>query len=115
MFKITQGADGPTIKLTRGDYCSFSIGMADATGNPYTLQDGDTLYFTIKKNTKTEEIVFQQSFSYGDTTTVEIENADTAEERYGTYKYDCCLVKTGERPDTFIGPADFILTEEVTF
>lgn len=115
MFRIIEGGEYPIIKLTRGDYASFSIGMTDATGEPYELQDGDVLYFTVKKNTKTEEIVFQKVFEYGDTLQVEIEHDDTASEKYGTYYYDCCLVKPGERPDTFIEPSEFIITAEVTF
>lgn len=120
IFSITKirdkyGRDGFNLKLTRGDYASFSIAMNDGAGNPYTLQDGDALYFTVKKNTKTEDVVFQKVFEYGDIPTVEIEHDDTEGEKYGTYQYDVCLVKPGERPDTFIGPCDFIITEEVTF
>lgn len=117
MFRITDldNVKGPTINLTRGDYAAFSIGMQDATGEPYTLQEGDVLYFTVKKNTKTEEIIFQKVFEYGDEPIVEIENQDTQNERYATYVYDCSLVKPGTRPDTFIGPANFVLTPEVTF
>ena len=117
MFKITDldNLTGPTIHLTRGDYAAFLIRIQDALGEPYTLQEGDILYFTVKKNTRTKEIIFQKTFSPGDELLVEIENEDTQNEPYATYVYDCSLVREGTRPDTFIGPANFVITPEVTF
>jgi hypothetical protein len=118
MFEIKNNAKnkrGPTITLTRGDYACFTILMHRKNGDLYELQEGDILYFTVKKNTKTKQIIFQKVFQYGDEPAVEIENEDTKDEPYGTYSYDCSLVRPGTRPDTFIGPADFVIAPEVTF
>ena len=46
---------------------------------------------------------------------VEIVPQDTCEIRYGAYKYDVQLTFADGRVDTFIGPCDFVITEEVTF
>jgi len=115
VFSITEvrdknGRKGYTLKLTRGDYASFSIGVTDASGEPYELQDGDTVTFTVKKTTKTTDVVLQKTG-----TAVEILPEDTAEQKYGNYVYDCQLTYDGGRVDTFIGPCDFVITEEVTF
>lgn len=109
-FNIKTGAKGPTITLTRGDYASFHIDIEDATGGEYTPQTGDVVTFTVKKNTKTEEVLIQKTGQ-----DIEIEHEDTAELRYGTYAYDVQLTYANGHIDTFIGPADFVLTEEVTF
>lgn len=114
-FDIKQGAKGPTITLTRGDSCSFSVEISDAQGEPYELRDGDTVTFTVKKNTKTDETLIQKTFGYGDALTVAIGASETEQLKYGTYAYDLQLTYAGGGVDTFIGPADFILTEEVTF
>lgn len=110
MFKIKSGKDGPVISLTRGDYASFTIEMKDASGEPYVLQEGDEVYFTVKRSTKDEEYLIQKTG-----TEIEILPADTEEFAYGTYKYDVQLSPADGKIDTFIGPSDFIITEEVTW
>ncbi len=109
-FSIKTGEKGPIIKLTRGDYASFHINIKDASGAEYVLQDGDVVTFTVKKNTKTEDVLIQKTGQ-----DVEIEHEDTAEMKYGTYVYDVQLTHANGRPDTFIGPSTFEITEEVTF
>lgn len=110
MFKIKSGKDGPTITLTRGDYASFTIEMKDASGETYELQEGDVVYFTVKKSTKDETILIQKTG-----TEIEILPADTEELSYGTYRYDCQLSPADGKVDTFIGPAEFVITDEVTW
>lgn len=109
-FNIKQGAKGPTITLTRGDSASFHIDIVDSTGDAYELQDGDVVYFTVKKSTKTTDIVMQKTGQ-----DIVIDPSDTADLKYGTYAYDVQLSYAGGGVDTFIGPADFVVTEEVTF
>lgn len=109
-FKIKQGAKGPTITITRGDTASFSISITDASGAAYEPQEGDTVTFTVKKSTKTDDILIQKTG-----TAVQLEHEDTADLKYGTYVYDVQLTYASGAIDTFIGPADFVVTEEVTF
>lgn len=110
MFKITEGVKGPTISLTRGDYASFHIDAYDQNHNIYELQEGDVVTFTIKRNTKQKEALVQK---HG--LDIEIFPEDTENLQYGTYSYDVELAPASGHIDTFIGPADFVLTEEVTF
>lgn len=76
----------------------------------YELQEGDTLLFTLKKNTKTDEIIFQKSGKH-----VEIEPYDTEDLKYGKYVYDVELTYASGFRDTVILPTEFKITEEVTF
>lgn len=39
------------ISLTRGDTLHLQITLTDQEGEVYTLQDGDAIVFTVKKNT----------------------------------------------------------------
>lgn len=109
-FSIKQGARGPTITITRGDTASFEITITDASGDEYTPVAGDVVTFTVKKSTKTEEALIQKTG-----TSIALEHDDTAELKYGTYVYDVQLEYASGDIDTFIGPADFVVTEEVTF
>lgn len=77
----------------------------------YTLQEGDTLTFTVKKNTKTSDIIFQK---HGPT--VKIEAEDTEGVSYGKYLYDVEFANSDRsKVDTIIEPTEFKVLEEVTF
>lgn len=110
MFKITSGAKGPTITLTRGDYASFHIDIYDQNREIYELQEDDIVVFTVKRNTRTKDAIIRK-----DGIDIEIFPSDTSDVSYGTYSYDVQLTSADGHVDTFIGPADFIIAEEVTF
>lgn len=97
------------IKLTRGDTAYFVI-VPYADGEVYTLKEGDVVTFTVKKNTGSENYVIQKTGLE-----IEIKPEETSNLTYGTYKYDVQMTFSDGRVDTFIGPSDFVLTEEVTF
>lgn len=108
MFSINENTN--VIRLTRGDYAMFSISILDADGEPYEMQEGDVVRFTVKKNTKSSDPLIQKTG-----TVIEILHDDTKNLKYGTYKYDCELTHANGQPDTFIEPTDFELTPEVTW
>lgn len=110
MFRITEGIRGPTITLTRGDYASFHIDIFDEAGFPYELQEGDKVIFTVKRNTRTREIFIQK-----EGIDIEILPSDTENANYGTYVYDVELTYSNGHVDTFVGPANFVISEEVTW
>jgi len=115
MFEIRDsndpGARGPTIEITRGDSASFSIELTDFFDEPYELQEGDVVTFTVKKNTKTTEKVFQKTGL-----NINILPTDTEKQKYGTYRYDVQFSnESSDTVDTVLGPAEFIISEEVTF
>mgnify|MGYP004640538077 CR=1 FL=1 len=106
-FKIDQNTK--TMYLTRGDTAQFTI-TPYRNKNKYELQEGDRVDFTIKKSTKDSVAVISKTG-----TEIEILPQDTGNLMYGTYKYDCQITFADGRVDTFIGPYDFVITEEVTF
>ena len=96
------------------------VRSSDTTVNPnktyyilegeYTLEEGDVLLFTVKKNTKTDEVIFQKSGQH-----IEILPADTEALPYGKYVYDVELTYASGFRDTVIRPKELKLTDEVTF
>lgn len=107
-FKIDQATGA--MHLTRGDTAQFTITPMNSDGTVYELQEGDVIAFSVKK--KTSDSVATISKTGAD---VEITPEDTGSLTYGTYKYDVQMTFADGRVDTFIGPHDFVITEEVTF
>lgn len=107
-FRIDQTTG--TMYLTRGDTAQFTITPKRSDGTVYELQEGDVVEFTVKKKTSDSAAVISKVGL-----DVEIAPQDTCELRYGVYKYDVQLTFADGRVDTFIGPCDFAITEEVTF
>lgn len=110
MFKITPGVKGPTITLTRGDYASFHIDIFDQAQEKYEPLEDDLISFTVKRNTRTKEAIIRK-----EGVDIEIFPFETKDVNYGTYSYDVQLTSAEGHVDTFIGPADFVISEEVTF
>lgn len=112
MYKID---DDGTFEIIRGDSAEFDIYLPilDEEGqiiDEYTLQEGDVLLFTVKKNTKTKDIIMQKSGQH-----IEIVPSDTHNLSYGNYAYDVQLTYNNGFVDTVIPPTKFIVCEEVTF
>ena len=76
----------------------------------YELQDGDTLLFTVKRNAKRPEVIFQKTGPM-----IHIESEDTEGLKYRTYKYDVQYSNSNGDVDTIIRPTDFKVSEEVTW
>ena len=106
MFKIT----GNSIQITRGDTGIFTLALTSA-GQPYDYSNDEVL-FTVKRNTRTTEIIFQKVIEYGENVTIEPQ--DTASLSYGNYVYDI-QVTSGAVVDTVITPSVFAVLPEVTF
>ena len=107
--------DDNSIEMVRGDSADFDIYLpikneqGEIIGE-YTLQEGDVLLFTVKKNTKTDEVIFQKSGQH-----VEILPEDTELLPYGKYVYDVELTYASGFRDTVIRPTEFKITQEATF
>ncbi|MBO7734447.1 MAG: hypothetical protein J6S67_17915 [Methanobrevibacter sp.] len=101
------------ITLTRGDSASISVGLKNPDGSAYTLQTGDVLFFTVKYNCITEDIIIQKDISTD--AIINIIPSDTAALLYGEYFYDVQLTKANGEVNTVIPPRDFIVAKEVTF
>lgn len=102
------------ITMIRGDTVEFDIVVQqlDAQGNitEYTLEEGDVLTFTVKKNTKTKESLIQKQGVH-----ITILPEDTQDLDYKTYKYDVQLTMADGKVDTIIPPSNFVIKDEVTW
>lgn len=108
MYKVIDN----TIYITRGDSAVLSCDITKKDGSKYTLQEGDVLEFTIKRNASTKEVVIHKVIEDG---VFKLEPSETEGLAYGTYKYDVQLTFADGSVDTIITPSDFVVLEEVTF
>lgn len=103
-----------SITLTRGDTFKAQISITDKDGNPYELQEGDTVRFAMKKsyNDADEDVLIVKNIPT-DTLILTLNPEDTKELPFGSYVYDIQLTSAVGEVDTFITKASLTLTEEV--
>ena len=98
------------ITLTRGDTATLTL-TVKRNGEDYDYSE-DITQFTVKRNTVTEDIVFQKTFTGS---SIVIEPNDTKDLFYTDLKYDVQLITPENEVYTVITPADFIIAQEVNF
>ena len=101
------------VRLTRGDNADIIVQIKDLNGDAYTLQEGDKLLFTMKRNCKTDVIVMQKDITSDQI--ISIEHNDTKDLDYGTYYFDVQCTLADGNVYTVIEPHSFIIEKEVTF
>lgn len=102
------------ISITRGDTPSFTVSVTDAAGEPYELQVGDRLTFTVKRSTKPQDQVIIQRVMDAETgPSFQLTSEETSLD-YGTYRYDVELQTAGGGTYTVVKPDKLTITEEVT-
>lgn len=107
------------IEFPRGDTCPLKFNLLDSNKNLLELTPTDELYFTVKKNFNTSEVLFQKKFSSGDIQRdndgykLILTSNDTAGLKYGSYVFDICIKSTDFVQTLVIG--QLTLTNEVTF
>lgn len=109
---------GNTIYLTRGDSAAITIICFDQDDEIRPFENGDTVYFTVKKSTRTTEKVFQKvitNFNTEGEAIADILPSDTSNIHYGTYFYDIQLTTAGGNKITIIPVSEFVVQEEVTY
>jgi len=109
---------GNTIYLVRGDTASITVSAADQYDASRPFVAGDTVYFTVKKSTRTEIKEVQKIitvFNMNGQAVFDIEHEDTKNMSFGTYYYDIQLTSAEGRVITIIPASNFILEEEVTY
>lgn len=102
-----------SLSVTRGDTLPIVINITN-NYEPYELEEGDILTFTVKETTNLNDAVLIQKTM--DATTgpyCELTPQDT-NIPYGKYKYDVELAQANGRVFTIIKPSQFTVTEEVT-
>lgn len=104
--------EGSTIKLTCGDSASFDVKIYNSvSGTEYQLQNGDAIYFSIKKNVNdSPELLKKQAVN----NRITLEPSDTHDLASGVYKYDVQLNKASGEVYTVIGTSNFELMPGVT-
>ena len=98
------------ISMHRGDDAEFDIIVTDNTGcGEYTLQDGDSLKFSMKKSIDDSELVLTKNLNKSK---LIIAHSDTANLDFGTYDYDIKLTFANGKVQTII-VGKFELEKEV--
>lgn len=102
------------IAIVRGDTADIEITVSEIDEHgerrEHALVEGDVLTFTVKKNTRTSDVLIQKTGS-----SIKILPEDTEDLAYGTYKYDVEFTDAVGTVDTIIPPRDFEILEEVTW
>ena len=107
------------LEFPRGDTCPLTLTLKDAEGNVLIPTVGDEIYFTVKKNYNSRDVVFQKKYTTGD---LEVEDGlvkfvlkhnDTASLNYGTYVFDIQF-KSGDFVKTLV-LGTITLTNEATW
>ena len=109
---MSASINGTTISLTRGDTLKLNI-ILERGDETYVPDPEDTIRFALKKRIGDNEPLLILKGVPIDTLILKLDPEDTKELDYGTYKYDLELTTADGEVVTFIGPADFIITEEV--
>lgn len=103
-----------TIRLTRGDTARLSVGINnDMDETEYTLDENDTLTFTVRKKTTDVYICLQKTIT--GSSTFHIEPKDTRKMSFGSYTYDVQLTTATGDVYTIIEPSVLELMPEVTY
>ena len=102
--------DEQNITHMRGDTLFLKLDVLN-NGEPYILDQKDTLTFTVKRNIHDEKPVLQKRFS--GVQNILLNSADTADMEPGRYIYDV-EVYTASGVVQTIGPGKFILKPDVT-
>ena len=107
---------GTNISMIRGDTEGILFYVQNKEGNPTPLEVGDTVYFTVKKNTRTSDKLLQKvitEFTDGKAL-ISIDPEDTKDFKYGDYVYDIQLTRASGSVKTVVKPSTFTILGEVT-
>lgn len=108
---MSASISGTNISLTRGDTLRVTVNIEQG-GVPYVPNPGDRIRFAMKRRIDDEEPIILKDIPT-DTLLLRLESEDTKNLPFGTYKYDIELTTVDGDVDTFIGPSNFTLTDEV--
>ena len=108
---MSASINGNNITLTRGDTLYLTVLMTK-NGDSYIPVEGEVVRFAMKKKIDDAEPLILKDIPI-DSMTLKLEPRDTKSLAYGSYKYDIEYTSVDGDVDTFIGPANFIITEEV--
>ena len=113
------------MEITRGDTTRISFNIKKKDGNDYIMQDGDKLYFTMKKHCHCNDCSLQKTYADGGITyngnaekkyTVLLKKEDTTPLDFGDYKFDIQIDwdNNGEIYTKTLYKGVITITEEIT-
>lgn len=114
MIEITENGEMFIYQGNSG-YCFVDV--KDADGEPYYLQEGEYILFTVKSGSTTH---IQKKYTHADqnedaSITVFVTHEDTKDMLVGFYDYDFLFVSPNSRDyDTFIEPNTFKVKKAVS-
>ena len=98
---VTINKDTLDMETIRGNTASFSFKCINNTNNLSMFQEGDTVYFTIRKIIGGDAILQKTCTSFPDgICTIEISPAETQVIDEGNYIYDLILQRASGEVDT---------------
>lgn len=109
--------EGTDISMIRGDTEVIKVSCRNESGVDVHFAEGDTIYFTVKRNTNIEGKTLQKivtEFTDG-VAYINILPTDTRELRVGNYYYDIQLNRANGQVKTIIPPSRFTINAEVTY
>lgn len=103
------------LKITRGDSKTLKLKITDENT---AITDFEKIYFTVKKDCYTDNIIFQKQLNSGITLKdniyeIMINSTDTEELEYGRYEYDIEVIRGSLKETVVIG--SLLVEKEVTF
>lgn len=108
---------GYNIAMIRGDTETIKVSCKDAQGVDVPLEDGDTLYFTVKTSVNKEEKEMQKvitEFPDG-IAYINILPDDTKSMSFRSYVYDIQLNRADGTVKTIVPESKFTIKGEVTY
>ncbi len=108
---------GTNISMIRGDTEAIKVSCRNESGVDVHFAEGDIVYFTVKRNTSTEEKTLQKivtEFTEG-VALISIFPEDTRELKTSVYYYDIQLNRANGQVKTIIPPSTFTINAEVTY
>lgn len=104
------------LSMVRGDTFAFSVSMIK-DGTPIHFQDGDKLYFTVKRSGLEKHSLISKvvkEFAADGSASIHIEPKDTKEIAFGNYVYDIELITKAGSVSTIVPCSQFTIGIEVT-
>ena len=103
---------GTKITFNRGDDIFLQVDIYDSEGQPYTLREGDKLYFSVKrKETDKNYAIAPRELDHD---VIHILPEDTYDLAFGTYVYDVHMVTAEGRSTTIIKLSTLTLEPAIT-